>query len=133
LEVARTAQDSDQGEDNRLDLDTLLAMSESELIETVLDVLRSELAQILMTSEEKLDINRSMYDMGLDSLMGVELMSAIESRLGVTVSVMALSETPTLAKLSERLAAQIRGDESAQEDMASHVAKQHAGKGDSAE
>jgi len=108
-------------------------MSDEELVKTVLDLLTSELAGILMTSEEKLDINRSMYDMGLDSLMGVELMSAIESRLGVTVSVMALSETPTLAKLSERLAKQIKGDDqNADDDMASQVARQHAGKGDSA-
>lgn len=132
-EVALTALESDQSDDNRLNTDALLAMSDEELVKTVLDLLTSELAGILMTSEEKLDINRSMYDMGLDSLMGVELMSAIESRLGVTVSVMALSETPTLAKLSERLAKQIKGDDqNADDDMASQVARQHAGKGDSA-
>lgn len=132
-EVALTAQESDQGDDNRLDMDALMAMSDEELTQTVLALLKSELASILMTSEEKLDINRSMYDMGLDSLMGVELMSAIESRLGVTVSVMALSETPTLAKLSERLATQIKGeDQSSEDDMAAQVARQHAGKGESA-
>ena len=38
--------------------------------------------------------------MGFDSLMGVELMTAIENRLGVQVSVMVLSEASTLDKLA---------------------------------
>lgn len=38
--------------------------------------------------------------MGFDSLMGVELMTAIENRLGVQVPVMVLSEASTLDKLA---------------------------------
>ena len=72
-----------------------------------------------------------MYDMGLDSLMGAELMSAIESSLGVSVSVMALSETPTLEKLASRLVSQLRGESSLTDDLATQVAKQHLSEKDS--
>ncbi len=127
-EIALSSHDSDHEDDNRLEISELLAMSDDELTETILDLLRSKLSQILMISEEKLDINRSMYDMGLDSLMGVELMSAIESLLGVTISVMALSETPTLTKLSARIVAQLRGEHQESDDMVKHVTSQHTAK-----
>jgi hypothetical protein len=50
-----------------------------------------------------------MFEMGLDSLMGVELAIALEGRFGVRLPVMALSESPTIAKLAARMIAQLRG------------------------
>jgi phthiocerol/phenolphthiocerol synthesis type-I polyketide synthase C len=60
--------------------------------------------------------------MGLDSLMGVELVLALEARFGVRLPVMALSQSPTLAKLAERVIQQLRdnehdGESAAQKDM----------------
>ena len=130
-EIALANPDNDQNEDNRLDINELLAMSDDELTEKLLSLLKAELSKILMTSEDKLDPNRSMYDMGLDSLMGVELMSAIESKLGISVSVMALSETPTLGKLSHKLMNQLRGEQSDEDEMTKQVASQHLAEEDS--
>jgi hypothetical protein len=50
-----------------------------------------------------------MFEMGLDSLMGVELAVALEGRFGVRLPVMALSESPTIGKLAVRMIAQLRG------------------------
>jgi hypothetical protein len=41
--------------------------------------------------------------------MGVELAIALEGRFGVRLPVMALSESPTIAKLAVRMIAQLRG------------------------
>ncbi|WZB74642.1 acyl carrier protein [Achromobacter insuavis] len=49
--------------------------------------------------------------MGLDSLMGVELIVALESRFGIRLPVMALSESPTVNKLATRLIQLLRGDD----------------------
>lgn len=99
-EIARTS-DDDGSSDADDDISALLAdLSPEELHSTVTDLLRAELASILLIDEEKLDIHRSVYDMGFDSLMGVELMTAIENRLGIQVSVMVLSEASTLDKLA---------------------------------
>jgi phthiocerol/phenolphthiocerol synthesis type-I polyketide synthase C len=38
--------------------------------------------------------------MGLDSLMGVELVLALEARFGIRLPVMALSQSPTISKLA---------------------------------
>src|SRR3546814_11008140 len=48
--------------------------------------------------------------MGLDSLMGVELVVALENRFGIRLPVMALNESPTLAKLASRLIQLLRND-----------------------
>lgn len=107
-----TQQDSDDNspEDNSKDIQRLLAeLSGSELLSTITDMLKREVSEILRVAVDKIDANRSIYDMGLDSLMGVELMVAVESRFGIHLSVMALSESPTITKLAERLILQLQG------------------------
>jgi len=121
-ELAVHTSDSDNSDDNRADMKRLLdELSDDALQSTFIDILKEELSQILLISKEKIDPNHSMYDMGLDSLMGVELMIAIESRFDVQIPVMALSEAPTLSKLAERLIAQLRGEKTASDDKAGNT------------
>jgi NADPH:quinone reductase-like Zn-dependent oxidoreductase/NAD(P)-dependent dehydrogenase (short-subunit alcohol dehydrogenase family)/acyl carrier protein len=115
-DIARNADVSDDSEGDD-DLQQLLAsLSPDELRETLIELLRKELAKILLVEEEKLDIYRSVYDMGFDSLMGVELMTALEGRLGIQIPVMVLSEASTLAKLAEYLMRKLQGVEHEQPD-----------------
>ncbi|MGZ8190185.1 MAG: SDR family NAD(P)-dependent oxidoreductase [Methylococcaceae bacterium] len=110
-ELAIFAPNTDNHDDHRADLKRLLGeLSHEELKAAFIDLLKEELSQILLIAKEKIDPNHSMYDMGLDSLMGVELMIAIESRFDVQIPVMALSEAPTLSKLADRLIVQLRGE-----------------------
>jgi phthiocerol/phenolphthiocerol synthesis type-I polyketide synthase C len=51
--------------------------------------------------------------MGLDSLMGVELAVAVENRFGLRLPVMALSDSPTVEKLSAWIISHLRGEEAA--------------------
>ena len=79
-------------------------------------MLKAEIGEILRMPTEKIDDSRSLFDMGLDSLMGVELALAIESRFGIRLPVMVLSESPTIAKLADKIIAQMKiaeGDEDA--------------------
>lgn len=130
-ELARQS-DDDGHADSDDDISALLAdLSPEELQQTVTELLRAELASILLIDEEKIDVDRSVYDMGFDSLMGVELMTAIENRLGVQVPVMVLSEASTLAKLSAVLIQKLGQadddvEESPQEALASLAARHGA-------
>lgn len=125
-ELAVHTSDSDNSDDNRADMKRLLdELSDEALQSTFIDILKEELSQILLVSKEKIDPNHSMYDMGLDSLMGVELMIAIESRFDVQIPVMALSEAPTLSKLAERLIAQLRGEKTAPDDKSANTQAQN--------
>ncbi|MGM0855845.1 MAG: type I polyketide synthase [Pseudomonadota bacterium] len=128
-EIARTS-DDDGSDDADDDISALLAdLSPDELQSTITELLRAELASILLIDEEKIDVNRSVYDMGFDSLMGVELMTAIENRLGINVPVMVLSEASTLEKLAgvliQKLHQHDEDVEEAPQDALASIAAQH--------
>ncbi|MEG3064266.1 MAG: SDR family NAD(P)-dependent oxidoreductase, partial [Comamonas sp.] len=125
-ELARDAMDNDGDEEDSGDIQRVLAeLSDAELQVTLTDMIKSEVGEILRVSPEKIDPNRSIYDMGLDSLMGVELVVALEGRFGIQLSVMALSQSPTIAKLAERIGLQLKGsDEQAAAGQDSQVLAQ---------
>jgi len=55
-----------------------------------------------------------LEELGLDSLMAVELRSLIAKNFGVEISTIELIQTPSIAKLAQRLLVGICGDESAE-------------------
>ncbi|MBK8815456.1 MAG: SDR family NAD(P)-dependent oxidoreductase [Methylococcaceae bacterium] len=122
-EIALQNQDSDQNTDSSADIQRLLdELTDVELKVTFIDMLKQELAKILLLPVDKIDANQSVYDMGMDSLMGVELMVAIESRFGIQIPVMALSEASTLNKLVDKLIVQLRGDSEVSESSTTAIA-----------
>jgi len=122
-ELAIQAPNADSNDDHRADIKRLLdELSDDDLRIAFIDMLKEELGQILLVNKDKIDPNHSMYDMGLDSLMGVELMIAIEARFDVQIPVMALSEAPTLNKLANRLITQLRGDSAVPSEAADTLA-----------
>jgi phthiocerol/phenolphthiocerol synthesis type-I polyketide synthase C len=134
VELARGGGDSEAHDEGAQDLRRLLTeLPEEELQSTVIDMLKVEIGDILRMAPDKIDATLSVQQMGLDSLMGVELVVAVESRFGTRLPVMALSDSPTLAKLAVWIIAQLRGEEAspdAREDetraQIEMVASQHA-------
>ncbi|MFG6177349.1 type I polyketide synthase [Halomonas sp. THAF12] len=118
LEIARHGEDDGRHDQDDSLLKALAELPPEAMHEAIVDLLRAELAGILLIEEDKIDPQRSVYEMGFDSLMGVELMTAIESRLGVQVPVMVLSEASTLDKLAGVLINKLTqsGDASAEDD-----------------
>ncbi len=86
-------------------------------------MLREEVGSILRLSAERIDPDRSLFDMGLDSLMGVELSVALEGRFGTRLPVMALQESATIHKLAHRLIAQLQGDSNTEDQSLDQVAQ----------
>jgi acyl transferase domain-containing protein/NADPH:quinone reductase-like Zn-dependent oxidoreductase/acyl carrier protein len=113
-DIGRGQTESDGEEDGSLDLQRFLReLPDEELSSTVIDMLKVEIGEILRFTPDKIDAHRSLQEMGLDSLMAVELAVAIESRFGARLPVMALSETPNIARLAAWIIRQLRSDEAA--------------------
>jgi phthiocerol/phenolphthiocerol synthesis type-I polyketide synthase C len=113
-ELARAGGDSETEEEGGQDLRRLLMeLPDDELQTTVVDLLKVEIGEILRIAPDKIDATLSVQSMGLDSLMGVELVVAVESRFGARLPVMALSDSPTVAKLAGWIITQLRGGEAA--------------------
>ncbi|MCX7099767.1 MAG: SDR family NAD(P)-dependent oxidoreductase [Methylococcales bacterium] len=111
-ELARSADGGEGGEANADDIQrSLLELSDEELLVTLIDMLKAEVGEILRVSPDKIDPSKSIYDMGLDSLMGVELVVALESRFGTKLPIMALSQSPTIIKLAERIILQLKSSD----------------------
>jgi acyl carrier protein len=98
-------------------------------------LVRAEVAGILRIAPERIEPAASLLDMGMDSLMAVELATSIESKLDIRISALALSGAPTIESIVERIQRLLQPAEGAAEatpDSAlayqvALVATQHAG------
>lgn len=99
----------------------LAEISPDEATGLVVAVLTEEVARIMSASPSRIDPHQPLSEIGMDSLMAVELRLALESRLGIDIPILSLSDGTTLTKIAARIVLAL-SDESAG-DMAQTVAQ----------
>lgn len=122
---ANQGDDDDQGEDIR---ELIKGLKPEDALIKVAELLSREIGQILRIPADKLDQQTSVFDLGMDSLMGVELAMAVEKRFSVNMPAMALSEGPSIMRLSERIIQKLMGSEvetEASDDNVKRLASMH--------
>jgi acyl carrier protein len=89
-------------------------------------------AQILCINVDRIDPARSLHDLGMDSLMGVELALGMEQRFGVRLPAMMLTEGPTVERVSARIVERLLSEENRESthgeqlgDLVNTLAAQH--------
>ncbi|MEI6001345.1 acyl carrier protein [Paraburkholderia bengalensis] len=85
-------------------------MPRTEALALVEETLRAQIARILHLAPEKIELERSVLDMGMDSLMGMELGMAVEETFEVKLSFMAIPEGATVRSLAVRIVESIEAD-----------------------
>jgi len=88
----------------------LMSLPQEELHDAVTTHLKHEISKILRIEEAMIDESKSLFDMGMDSLMGVELVGALELGMGIHLPILALSEGPTISKLSKKIVSLLHSD-----------------------
>lgn len=78
----------------------ILAAPPGERLGLVTGQLREIVAKVLRTSATKLDIERPLKEMGLDSLMAFELLNRIETQFGISLPPNKLSAGGNIAKVA---------------------------------
>jgi acyl carrier protein len=78
-------------------------MPADEALTELTALVRAEVAEILRIAPERIEPGTSLLDMGMDSLMAVELATSIEARLDIRISALALSGGPTIESIVERI------------------------------
>jgi acyl transferase domain-containing protein/NADPH:quinone reductase-like Zn-dependent oxidoreductase/NADP-dependent 3-hydroxy acid dehydrogenase YdfG/acyl carrier protein len=101
-----------------------------QIADTVRKLVLQEVAQVLCIGADRIDPSRSLHDLGLDSLMAVELALRLEQRIGLQLPVMMLNESPTVHKVTTRLVDRLLGVEDAAEQdgtgqLVESVVRQH--------
>ncbi|OEJ37041.1 hypothetical protein AR457_33960 [Streptomyces agglomeratus] len=87
--------------------DTLAATSADETVRLVEDKLAELLAVVLQTTPERIDRSRRLDLLGVDSLMAVELSSAISTSIGCDLPVVELTGAGHLTDLALRVLARL--------------------------
>jgi aryl carrier-like protein len=85
--------------------DTLRAAPAAERRGLLEVLIRDKVARVLGASPERLDGDRPLLQLGLDSLMAVELRNWIEGELRVNLPIVELMRSPSMSRLAEVLAA----------------------------
>ncbi|MGA7181517.1 MAG: SDR family NAD(P)-dependent oxidoreductase [Thiobacillaceae bacterium] len=92
------------------DIRALIAgKTEKEVQEMVQALVTQEVAQILCIGPDRIDPARSLHDLGMDSLMGVELGLGLEKRFGIQLPAMMLGEGPTVERVAARIIERVLG------------------------
>lgn len=125
----RDRKDQSQSGDSTNIRDLIAGKTPEEIQELVQSLLIHEVAEILRINPERIDANRSLHDLGMDSLMAVELALALEQRFGIQLPVMMLNDSPTAISVTARIVEKLLGNEDTSEDdqsvMATDVLRQH--------
>ena len=108
----------------------LAQLSPEQAQQTIADLLAGEVAAILRMPANAVPYTRSLHDVGLDSLMAVELGLALEKRFGVALPPMLINDNPTIERIATRVFSRMFGsdstDGSAQVQLVQIMAEQHA-------
>jgi len=82
----------------------LAAMPEAQRYPYVQQLVIGHLASVLRMPAGRLNIDQSLLDLGMDSLMVVELQLAMEQQFGITISPLELMDVATVAQLIKKVA-----------------------------
>lgn len=106
--LAESDINNDVNNEQQIDIRALISgKSPQEVLAIITEMLTHEIAKILHLPAEKININESLLNIGMDSLMAAELASAIEQRFSIHIPMMALSQGPTITGMAKRIAAQL--------------------------
>ena len=86
------------------ELSTLIeGLDEAAAIKVVADLLAGEISRILRLPAESIDLARPLTEIGMDSLMALELRMAAEQRLGVDIPLLSLANGAALGDVARRI------------------------------
>ncbi|MGQ7934604.1 SDR family NAD(P)-dependent oxidoreductase [Paraburkholderia sp. D1E] len=95
--------------------DQILGLAFADALQLVAETLQAQIARILHMSPEKIETGRSILNMGMDSLMGMELGMAVEESFQVKLSIMTMAEGATVHSLAQRIVESIQTQNEAAE------------------
>ncbi|KHJ63497.1 beta-ketoacyl reductase, partial [Burkholderia glumae] len=87
------------------------ALPREQAVAFVAETLRAQIARILHMTPERIALDKSVLEMGMDSLMGMELGLAVEEVFEVKLSVMAIADGATVQSLAGRIVDSIAAQE----------------------
>lgn len=105
--AARVAAHAKEAAQDSMGEGQLLAMIEgldhTQAQKVVVELLGAEISRILRLPAEDIDPSRPLTEVGMDSLMALELRMAAEQRLGIDIPLLSLANGATLGDIARRI------------------------------
>jgi acyl transferase domain-containing protein/NADPH:quinone reductase-like Zn-dependent oxidoreductase/acyl carrier protein len=99
-----------QGMDTAATLEKLRTMTTEEATEALLEIVVNEIARVLRLPPKEVDRHRPLAEIGMDSLMMLELRTTVEATLQIELPMMSLASGITPADVARRIAPLILGE-----------------------
>jgi len=121
-----------EGGDMAADIDLaaqIVGKTEGEARTIVAGLVASEVARIFRLSAEEIDVARPLDELGMDSMMSLDLRMGIEKRFSVELPVVAISAGVSVNDLASRLIVGLRSDGGGKSagDAEQQLIQQHGG------
>jgi NADPH:quinone reductase-like Zn-dependent oxidoreductase/acyl carrier protein len=101
--IPLTATPGARGEDSDLTLESLFAVEADKRQQLLISHLQKELSTVLGLEVVEIDPQESLHNLGLDSLMALELKQRLENGLDIELPIESLMQDPNLTDLSARM------------------------------
>ena len=101
-----------------------------EITGIVRNLVTQNVAQVMLIKADQIETMASLHDMGLDSLMAVELAQGLEQSFGIQLPIMMLNEAPTVERVTSFIVEKLIGNAQADaicptEALVQDLARQH--------
>ena len=108
--ISREAKGTVAGADGRGDLrNAVKGLEDQAAKKLVAEYLTNEVAAIFRMPPQDINPKRSLSDLGMDSLMGLELRMAVEREISVDIMGISMSNGTTINDIAEHIATKLRG------------------------
>ena len=107
-EGQRSANERDQKDTDYLE--SLASLSRDEAAASLKHYFASELARLMEWDVEEISLSQPLADLGMDSLIAMEMKSNLEQRLGIEIPMAALVESPSIESLVSHAERQLLDD-----------------------
>jgi len=113
-ELHHANEDESADGEAQVDLSGLLeGLDGAKAIDVVAKLLTSEIAKILRLPSDEIERHRPLTEIGMDSLMALELRMAAESRLGIEIPLMSLANGASLGDIAGKIVARFQNQDEA--------------------
>lgn len=111
FELLNRLREEQSGTTDVLDIRAQLAdKTPEEATAIVSELVTHEVAQVLCVAAGGIKPQASLHDLGMDSLMAVELALGLEQRFGIQLPVMMLNDAPSVSNVTSRIVEKLMGD-----------------------
>lgn len=110
-------------------VDQIRTLPRHEALQKIADCVSEETAKVLNLPVSEVPADKSLPSLGLDSLMAMELATAIEQSTGLRLPAMLMQDAPSIRQIAERLYARMTGsqsDEAESDAILAELARKHA-------